>query len=372
MALRYRYSPPVRDGESLLTVSANNTLVQSYDLVPKAGAGPVARFARGDDSLLAAEKRLAIPTYLLNGRNKLEFGFAFARYQEGPCPDVPPDDTRRALVDPDSTLDFSGFYHLARLPNLNHFATVGYPFTRYADLSDTVIVLSEHPAVEEVEAAITLLGQFGRSTGVPASRVRIAGPGEASQLENANLLVIGAALHQGVLAQWGDYLPASLDGATRQISRPQRALNFLYDWLGFGSDDDASVVTRERLVGEGPMAMLLGFQSPLSLGYSVVAVTATAPNQLWQAVAALGDPELVARIHGSVVLIRGQHVSSLMVGDTYFIGDLPWWVAFWMPMSKHPVLLALATIAAVLLLSLVAWRIKHRRHRRHENADAAS
>ncbi|HEX8962190.1 MAG TPA: cellulose biosynthesis cyclic di-GMP-binding regulatory protein BcsB, partial [Rhodocyclaceae bacterium] len=365
MTLRYRYSPPVRNGESLLTVSANGTLVQSYELTPRNGGGPIARFVRNDDSLLDATQRLTLPAYALSGRNRLEFAFAFARYQEGPCPDVPPDDARRALIDPDSTIDFSGFYHLARMPNLNHFASVGYPFTRYADLSDTVLVLPEHPATEEIEAALALLGEFGRSTGVPASRVQIAGPGEASQLENANLLIVGSALRQGVPAQWGDYLPASLDGKTRQISRPERALNFLYDWLGFGPDDDASVATSERLVAEGPMAMLLGFQSPLSPGYSAVAVTATAPDQLWQAVAALGNPDLASRIHGSVALIRGQRVSSLMVGDTYFIGDLPWWVAAWLPMSRHPLLLALATVAAVVLLSLAAWQLRHRRRRRH-------
>jgi hypothetical protein len=368
MTLRYRYSPPVRNGESLLTVNANNMLVQSYELTPKPAGNAISRFARNDESLLAASKRLSIPTYLLGGRNRLEFTFAFSRYQEGPCPDVPPDDARRAVVDPDSTLDFSGFYHLARMPNLNHFATVGYPFTRYADLSDTVLVLPEHPAQEEIEAAITLLGQIGGSTGLPASRVRVAGPIEASQLENANLLVIGSALGQGVLAQWGDYLPASLDGIVRQISRPTRPLNFLYDWLGFGADDDADVTSQERLMGEGPMAMLLGFQSPLSPGYSVVAVTATAPNQLWQAVAALGNPELARRIHGSVALIRGDHVASMLVGDTYFVGDLPWWVAAWLPLSHHPVLLALLTIAATFVLALAARQLRHRR-RRHRRGD---
>jgi hypothetical protein len=154
----------------------------------------------------------------------------------------------------------------------------------------------------------------------------------------------------------------------RQISRPTRALNFLYDWLGFGTDDDAEVTSRERLIGEGPMAMLLGFQSPLSPGYSVVAVTATAPNQLWQAVAALGNPELARRIHGSVVLIRGDHIASMLVGDTYFVGDLPWWVAAWLPLSRHPVLLALLTIAAMFVLALAARQLRHRR-RRHRRGD---
>lgn len=366
MSLRYRYSPPVRVGESLLTMSLNDEMVQSFDLSPRSdGNALVAKFSRSDDALLVAQRRLPIPTYKVKGQNSLQFTFAFAHHQEGPCPDIPPDDTLRAMVDPDSTLDFSSFHHFARMPNLNSFASVGFPFTKYADLSQTVIVMPVHPTVHEVETAITLLGQFGRATGLPASRVHIVGPGEQSLLENADLLVIGSALEQGVLANWGAHLPTTVSGAVRHISQPTRKMNFLYDWLGLGAgfmaDSDASIISQEKFSAEGSLALILEFQSPLTPGRSVIAVTATTPDQLWQAVTALGNPELARQIHGGVSFFRGQRVESLGVGDTYFVGELPWWVMIWMPFSLHPMLLAMLTIAAGLLIAMAIWRKRRSR-----------
>lgn len=366
MTLRYRHSPSVRVGESLLTMSLNDEMVQSFDLSPRPdGNALAAKFSRTDDALQTEERRLPIPTYKLKGQNSLQFAFAFARHQEGPCPDIPPDDTRRAMIDPDSTLDFSGFHHFARMPNLNAFASVGFPFTKYADLSQTVIVMPEHPTRHEIEAAITLLGHFGRATGLPGSRVRIVGPSEESLLADADLLVIGSALEQGVLKNWGPHLPATVSGAVRHVSQPTRAKSFLYDWLGFGAgfmaDADASIISQEKFSAEGPLALILGFQSPLTPGRSVVALTATAPDQLWQGVTVLGNPDLARQIHGGVSFIRGQRVESLRVGDTYFVGELPWWITVWMPFSTHPVLLALLTIAAALLIAMAVWRIRLRR-----------
>ena len=362
MTLRYRYSPTARSGESLLGVSLNEAMVQSFDLSPKpAGNALASKLLRADDNQLAEERQLSIPTYKFKGQNSLQFAFAFARHQEGPCPDIPPDDTRHAMIDPDSTLDLSGMRHFARMPNLNTFATVGFPFTKYADLSQTVIVMPEHPSIHEIETVMTLLGHFGRATGLPASRVRIVGPGEESPLANADLLVIGAALEQGVLTNWGPHLPATVSGAVRRVSQPVRAMNFLYDWLGFMTDPDTEVMTQEKLSAEGPLALMLEFQSPLTPGRSVVAITATATDQLWQAVNAVTNPELAGQVHGGVSFIRNQQVVSMSVGDTYFVGELPWWVTVWLPLSVHPVLLALLTIAAGLLIAMAAWRLRRRR-----------
>ena len=278
---------------------------------------------------------------------------------------MPPDETIQALIDPDSTIDLSGFYHFARMPDLNHFATLGFPFTKYADLSHTVIVMPDHPNKQEIELMMAVLGHLGRATGLPSSKVRVVGTGEVSLLENADLLVIGSALEQGVFAQWKDYLPASLDKQQRRISQPSRLVNFVYEWLGLTAVQDSAIVTQEKLAGEGHLAMMLGFQSPLSAGYSVVALTASAPDQLGLITNALNDPDRVAQIGGSVSFLHNSgQINSLLVGDTYFVGELPWWVALWFPLSLHPVLLALLTIIGCLLLALILWRRRLRHHRK--------
>lgn len=357
LTLRYRYSPPMRGGDNLLTLSMNGLLVQSWALAPKPAGSGVERLLRADNPLAADEQKLVLPANRIKGRNRLSFNFAFARYQEGPCPDVPPDDARRALIDPESTLDLSGFHHFARMPNLSHFATAGFPFTKYADLSQTVVVLPDRPSHEEIETTLNLLGHFGRITGVPGSRVRIVGPGEESLLRDADLLVIGAAMGQGALAKWPDYVPADIDGNIRRISQPARAMNFFYDWLGYMVEPDEALASQDKFSATGPLALIVGFRSPLHTDRSVVAITASAPDQLWQATNALNDELLAERVNGSVAFIRGTQVDSFRVGESYFVGELPWWVAIWFPLSTHPLVLALMTIAAVVLLSMArAWR----------------
>ena len=61
------------------------------------------------------------------------------------------------------------------MPNLEIFANAGFPFTRFADLSETTVVLPATPTEQEIEAFVTLMGHFGRQTGFPALRVTVAG-----------------------------------------------------------------------------------------------------------------------------------------------------------------------------------------------------
>lgn len=356
MTLRYRYSPPMRSGDNLLTLSLNDQLVSSWSLDPADGGrtGVLSRLARNNPALISDHQRLSLPLHRLRGHNRMSFDFAFSRHQEGPCPDIPPDDSRRALVDPESTIDFSRYYHFSRMPNLNHFATAGFPFTKFADLSQTIMVMPEKPGREEIEAAMNLLGHFGRVTGLPASQIRIVGPGDEAPLSDADLLVIGSAMGQGALAKWPDYVPADISGDIRRISQPARTMNFLYDWLGFAADPDEAILSQDKFSAEGPLALIVGFRSPLSTTRSVVAITASAPDQLWQATNAISDEKLSRSINGSVAFIRGAQVHSLRVGESYFVGELPWWVMIWFPLSVYPLLVAFLTIAAVVLLT-TAW-----------------
>lgn len=362
MTLRYRYSPPMRSGDNLLTLSLNDQLVSSWSLSPPAAnsAGALSRLGRKNSALVADEQRLTLPLQRIRGHNRLSFDVAFARHQEGPCPDIPPDDSRQALVDPESTIDLSRYYHFARMPNLNHFATAGFPFTKYADLSQTVMVMPEKPTQHEIEAAMNLLGHFGRATGLPSSQVRIVGPGEEAPLGDADLLVIGSAMGQGALAKWPDYVPADISGNIRRISQPARTMNFLYDWLGFTADPDEAILSQDKFSADGPVALIVGFRSPLSTTRSVIAITASAPDQLWQATNAIADETLSRGIHGNVTFVRGNQVHSLRVGESYFVGELPWWVMIWFPLSAYPLLLAFLTIASIVLITSAWLRWRNR------------
>lgn len=355
--LKYRYTPPIRPSESRLTMSINDELVQSFNLRASGQGGESARVRLPllDDVLQGEGREVFLPAFKLGARNQLQFNFSFAYQKEGHCRDTQVENVR-AMVDADSTVDFSGFPHYAELPNLNYFATAGFPFTQYADLSQTVVVLPEQPAAADIETLLTLLGRMGESTGYPATRFRLAGPKDDALFKDADLLVIGAAPKQGLLERWSGELPATVAGSQRRISQPVRSVSFLYDWLGFGTAPDPTVSTQENIEGSGPLAALQGFESPVSEGRSVVAVTAVAPEQLGQALDALDNPGLVRNMSGSAVFIHPGKVESLLVGKTYYIGHLPIWTAIWFPLSEHPVLLAMMAVLAVLVFAFALWR----------------
>ncbi|MHB9118817.1 MAG: cellulose biosynthesis cyclic di-GMP-binding regulatory protein BcsB [Burkholderiales bacterium] len=355
--LKYKYSPPIRSSESRLTMSINDELLQAFNLRASGQGGESSRVRLPllDDILLGDSKEVLLPAFKLGTRNQLQFSFAFTYFKEGNCRGTQVENVR-AIVDANSTVDFSGFPHYAKMPNLNYFATAGYPFTRYADLSQTVVVLPDKPTSYDIETMLTLLGRMGESTGYPAIRVKLAGAGEDALFKDADLLVIGTSPQQALFQRWREKLPASLSATAQRVSQPVRGASLLYEWFGFGTTPDPSISTREKIESSGSLAALMGFESPVTDGRSVVAVTATAPQQLLVALDALDDSGQIRNIAGSVVFIHPQKVESHLVGKTYSVGHLPIWTAIWFPLSEHPVLLAFLSILSVLVFAFALWR----------------
>jgi hypothetical protein len=246
------------------------------------------------------------------------------------------------------------------LPNLNHFATLGFPFTRFADLAQTVVVIPDKPVAADIEAMLTLVARLGEATGHPATRVRIATPKDESQLAGADLLVIGAPPQQALLAKWSESLPATLSGATRSVGLSRRPLDALYDWLGFGPPEDTTIANQVTFEGSGPIAAVYGFESPLSSGRSVVAVTAVVPDQVLRVLDALESSTQRKAVRGSVAFILPGKVESVLVGRTYSNGFLPPWTGATYWMAAHPVLAAIFAAIVLLPLAAAAWLLRRR------------
>ena len=353
--LKYRYSPPSRPSESRLTMRINNELVQAFNLPPGNVINEAAhlRLPVLEDGLQSATQSVLIPAFKLGIRNALQYGFSFTYLKEGNCRDGQVDDIS-AMIDADSKIDFSGLPNYAEMPNLGFFVTSGFPFTKYADLAQTVVVLPETPSGLDIQAMLALLGRMGESTGVAATRVRIAGSADESLLKDADLMLIGAS--QPLLRKWSAQLPAGVLDGVRRISTPARPMGFLFDWFGLDTRADPTVNAQENLVGSGPLALLAGFESPLSSGRSVVALTATTPQQMGNVLDALDDSVRSRQIRGSAAFVRGAQVDSVLAAHTYTVGSLPLWIGIWYAMSGHPLLLALAVILVILIVGFALWR----------------
>jgi hypothetical protein len=109
-----------------------------------------------------------------------------------------------------------------------------------------------------------------------------------------------------------------------------------YDLPSIYPDDEARTPnTRTDITSSGPMAAVIGFQSPYNDQRSVVALLADSPrgNELLNN--ALNDSGKRAAMFGSVAVIRESGVNSLRVGDVYYVGHLPWFERIWFALSNH-------------------------------------
>jgi hypothetical protein len=243
------------------------------------------------------------------------------------------------------------------LPNLGSFASAGFPFTKFADLSQTVVVLPPAPTATDVSVFLTLLGRMGESTGYPALQFRLADAEDDAALRDADLLVIGSAPHQRLLSRWQAHLPAVIAVDQLRLNLPASQASFAYDWLGFDSKPDPMVGAHTEFAQGGALGALLGLEHPLSPKRSVVVLTALASEQMLEVLDALEDAGKVRAMNGSVVLVHSNKVSSLLVGSTYTVGSIPLWTSVWYPISRYPLLVALLALIVAVLLACLLWRV---------------
>ncbi|MGE0355655.1 MAG: cellulose biosynthesis cyclic di-GMP-binding regulatory protein BcsB [Burkholderiales bacterium] len=360
MRLKFRYTPPACAGEAYLDVGINDELLKVVALRVAQREGTAAGKAPLPEAMADATE-LFVPSYRLRGRNRLEFAFRFAPRAPGGC-DATTAAGARAAVDPDSTIDFSGFPHYARRPELAHFVGVGLPFTKRADLSQAVLVLPEEPVAPEIEALLALAGRMGEATGHAATGLRLAGPADDAAFADADLLVIGAPPRQSLLDRWGERLPVALTGAVRRAGAPAGRAPALPAWLGF---DEAPVATGQAsFVATGPIAALLEFESPVTPGRSVVALTAADPGQLRGVLDALDDPKLARAMRGAAVIVQAGKVESLLAGPAYETGYLPPWTGLGHWLLERSLVAALLAAFVLAALAFAAWRARRALARR--------
>ena len=122
--------------------------------------------------------------------NTFLFNFFFQIPKMGQCRNSPPINLQGALLR-SSYLDLRGLNHWAAMPNLELFANAGFPFTRFADLSQTNIIMPPKASSEEIGLYLMLLSYFAEQTGYPALRLHMDDSGNLGK--DADYLILGTA-----------------------------------------------------------------------------------------------------------------------------------------------------------------------------------
>lgn len=350
--LLYRYTPQERSNNSSIMVSLNDILIKAEPLpsVENLSSSLVARLTGGNDTI-SREAHMYLPLNSVALQSRLQLRYMFDYLKQGECGDIIIDNMRGS-IDPESTLDFSGYDHFMAMPNLGVFKDSGFPFTRMADLSQTAVVLPDNASADEVSAYLSVLGRFGESTGYPATGVSVIQAAQIASAADKDILVLGSGTNQPLLGQWADRLP--LAGSGQQQGFEFSDLSFrVREWM---SPDPEENQRRARVAmafsSDKRSTFLTGFESPLKSGRSVVLISSGQPDGLADVTQALNTSD---KVQGSLVVVRGKSVEALVADQQYYVGELnPIKYVQWL-MSRNVLWLLLIVAVAVALVTGVAY-----------------
>src|SRR6202047_3827196 len=350
--LKYRYTAPAARDNSVLTVSINNQLLRSYRLLPESDAQGGGRFLvpllQNDGS--RESKGLLIPAFQLASNNQMQFQFSMDFHREAMCKEVFVDNTREA-IDPDSTVDVSSFPHYTAMPNLALFANAGFPFTRYADLAETAVVLPDGADRAALEELFFLLGRLGRQTGAAALQYRLLDTSEALAAKDSDLLVLTGSKSNELLEHWAKNLAIVFRKLGRDFRELARAPTAMTGPPQPRRSEDGAA-PRVVIRADGSLAALLSFESPVSRGRTGVALLGSDAAAAESLLASLEDESKVPQIRGELALVRNDAIQSYQGGVLYYVGSLSWWQWLWFHFSRHALLLTIICLAAAVATGL--------------------
>ncbi|MBZ3665158.1 cellulose biosynthesis cyclic di-GMP-binding regulatory protein BcsB [Pseudomonas monteilii] len=352
----YRYTAPAVTDESRLSISVNDQYITSMPLVGNDRRGGTLEEMRlavlsGDNTALT-EKSL-VPALKMGDRNRLRFDFSFASTlgsaQRDRCQTSLPVDVR-AAIDDNSTIDLSGYHHYIAMPDLRAFARSGFPFSRMADLSETLVIMPAKPTAMQVGTLLDSVGGLAGQVGYPALAVRLTDDWKQAAAADADLLLIGSLPEAlGDAPNLGLLLSAQRDwllqGRSARLPGGQR-----FD------TEPVAASSRVAVSAQAPIAAITGLKSPFHEQRSVVALLANSDSEYALLRDVLGDVGKLDAVAGSVTLVRSSGVSSQFVGEHYFVGSLPWWLLLWFHLSEHPVWLAVIAAVCVVLFAFLLWQ----------------
>lgn len=351
--LHYRYTPPIVRDNSLLAVTVNDQLLRSYRLPPESETGNGDKFLVPllQDNASRQSKGLLIPAFQLASNNQMQFLFSMEFHREGLCKEIFVDNTHES-IDPDSTIDISSFPHYTAMPDLALFANAGYPFTRYADLSQSAIVLPDAGDRIGIEQLFFVLGRMGRQTGAVALNYQLLDSAQALNAGDRDLLLLSGAQSNALLQSWGKDLSLVISGANRSYHRLPVAAAATLDRTRSAPPDVRTQSGDVTVQAEGSLGAYMSFESPLRSGRTVVALAGSDGTAAESLINVLEDEGKVSSIRGELSIIRAGAVQSYQGNRFYYVGSLSWWQWLWFHISGHPVLLTLVSLIAAIAVAL--------------------
>lgn len=353
LKLKYRATrlPPHRS--SSLNVSVNSNFIRALAIDEPYKATNEGEYVK--DKVSVRDESLTIPPYGLVGRDQLQFAYHFDFVKEGHCRNLPPDNLIGA-IDPETTIDFSDFPHYVALPNLSYFSSLGFPFTRMADLSETAVVLPDNPNPDELTLYLTLMGRMGEATAYPTLRHTVITASDVEKVAAKDLLVIGSGKSQSLMVKWAERLPMVQNNGERYVREPDAVWRPTYRWEQQDLQESLRPKGSFTLTGTGSLAAAMAFESPLQSTRSVVFLYADRAVDLRRLTDALSDPERMASFQGDFAVVDDKAVTHTKVSPTYYLGSIPFLSKVRWFFTDQPLLLGLAGLLVCMIMAALIFR----------------
>ena len=355
---QYRYTAPSANDDSRLNISLNDQFITSLPLLRKdTSSFEELRLSVLSNDSANVNDKLIVPSLKIGDRNRLRFDFNFASTvgsaQRDRCQTILPANTQ-AIIDEDSTIDLSGYHHYISMPDLKAFARSGFPFSRMADLSESIVVVPSKGTATQISTLLEAIASISARSGYPAFGVRLSDDWQSASKEDVDLLLLGEMAPEMrdnpdlslLLQRQHDMLVQPYGNSTLDATNRR----------GPSIDGRNQPANRIEVTAHAPIAAMVGMQSPTHNQRSIVALLGTDDADYSLLREALSDSGKMDAVAGSVALIRSSGIYSQLVGEQYYVGNLPWYLLLWYQLSEHPVFLAILAVISVLLSAFLLWR----------------
>ena len=339
----YRYNSVPIGPISSMQVKVNNAFMGSIPLIP------------GQETSRRMQSDVPVPIVNLRPfSNTLSFDFTFQLLKDAGCKNTTPINMQGAILG-DSYLDLRDYPHWAAMPNLELFSNAGFPFTRVADLSETTVVLPLAPTEQEIETFVTLMGHFGRQTGLSGLRVTVAGPDALHDGANTDFLIIGTGNDQPAFDSLGSHLPVSLNSGQIQVRDTSGFFVNLLHHAWWKLDSNEHTESGTLTAGGTPDAIVESIQSPYDIAGSrtIVAIHFKDGAAFAPFMDKFMEVQQTHDISDSVAVFHGAQFESFRIGSkVYHVGVLPWWTRLMLWFTQVPWLAAVVIIILAFLLAI--------------------
>ena len=353
--LNYRFPSEswIDEDSSFLNVGLNGTFLRNLS-VNKVGLLENIWHRLGGDARQESYT-LKLDQYLIYGDNQLQLYFNIKPKATAPC-SVLTNNNIKSRIEDDSYIDLSHTRHFTLLPNLSYFVGASFPFTRFADYSQTVLMLPEKPDDAEIGTLLDMAGRSGNATGVALNHNSVVfgvptGGSLMAQIKNSDILAVStlsqSAFNRAMLQQ----SPYEINGRTLGVKTPNMLENLrgwlTGDWYRQAVDADRYFSSNEDWRG------FVSYRSPWNSARLVVMTVATDDTQLLRLHNDLTSQRINAGIRGDTAIITDENgIRSFRVGAQFPSGQMPWYrMVIWYA-NQHAVVLALLALLFSVLVGL--------------------